>query len=109
MRLFPAVPSGGVLVWRGKAYNLTQVEYLLCEAVAKAAPEKISGVELGAVAFPVSQRGNGAKMVAVTINRLRKKIGRDVIVSQRGGDCALRGYRLGTETKMELQETGMFR
>jgi hypothetical protein len=52
MQLFPAEPSGGVLIWQGVAYTLTQVEYRILDNIARNAP--VSGCDIGGYVFPSS-------------------------------------------------------
>jgi DNA-binding response OmpR family regulator len=96
MQLFPAEPSGGVLIWQGVAYTLTQVEYRILDNIARNAP--VSGCDIGGYVFPSSPLEARQRMVSSYVARLRKKVG-EIVEAKRDG------YRFIPE--VQSSESGM--
>jgi len=99
VQLFPAEPSGGVLIWRGTAYTLTQVEYQILRAIADTAP--VSSIDIGATVFPNSAADARQRMVSSYVARLRRKVGGPIVEATRTG------YKFGSE--IQPQESGVLR
>lgn len=97
MQLFPANPSGGVLIWRNSAYTLTQVEFEILTLIVNNAP--ISANDIGARVFPKSPPEMWQRMVSNYVTKLRRKIELGVI------DASKNGYRFKEE--MELPQSRM--
>lgn len=99
MQLFPAEPAGGVFIWRGRAYTLTQIEYRILRLLLDSAP--ISANDIGADVFPSSPLEARQRMVSSYIARLRKKIGSNIV------EAGKEGYRLSPE--IQSSESGVYR
>lgn len=95
MKLYPA-KNGGIVVWRNNAYVLTHVEYELLVAL-EATDVPITGEQLGKKVFPLSAPHLHSRMISVYVEKIRRKVDRNIIQSRKRV-----GYWFGKET-LQLQ------